>query len=274
MNRAIDGDLVVIEVVPYEEYMSKECDEFEDKKYKLEEMIIAADSAEPSYELIDGLDSSTIISATTSNETSSIENNISQRRHQVYGKVVGIMRRNLRQYAGSVDPDSIISDPVGDNTTNITNDGNENLVEVYSFLFYPVEKRLPPVRISTRRKSEILGKRILVTIDDWSVTAHYPQGHCVKILGIDGDRQTETDVLLHEFGVPSNSFSAEVMTCLPSLNWTITKEIIAERTDLRHVPIVSIDPPGCKDIDDALHCIELPNGNYEVGVHIAGKPFV
>lgn len=31
----------------------------------------------------------------------------------------------------------------------------------------------------------------------------------------------------------------------------------------------SIDPPGCKDIDDALHCIELPNGNYEVGVHIA-----
>lgn len=31
----------------------------------------------------------------------------------------------------------------------------------------------------------------------------------------------------------------------------------------------SVDPIGCKDIDDALHCIELPNGNYEVGVHIA-----
>lgn len=33
--------------------------------------------------------------------------------------------------------------------------------------------------------------------------------------------------------------------------------------------ICSIDPPGCKDIDDALHCKRLPNGNYEVGVHIA-----
>lgn len=33
--------------------------------------------------------------------------------------------------------------------------------------------------------------------------------------------------------------------------------------------IVSVDPPGCTDIDDALHCIELKNGNYEVGVHIA-----
>lgn len=31
----------------------------------------------------------------------------------------------------------------------------------------------------------------------------------------------------------------------------------------------SIDPPGCTDIDDALHIRELPNGNFEVGVHIA-----
>ena len=33
--------------------------------------------------------------------------------------------------------------------------------------------------------------------------------------------------------------------------------------------VASIDPPGCKDIDDALHCRELENGNLEVGVHIA-----
>lgn len=25
---------------------------------------------------------------------------------------------------------------------------------------------------------------------------------------------------------------------------------------------------GCKDIDDALHCTTLPNGNFEVGVRI------
>ncbi len=31
----------------------------------------------------------------------------------------------------------------------------------------------------------------------------------------------------------------------------------------------SIDPVGCKDIDDALHCRVLNNGNFEVGVHIA-----
>lgn len=42
-----------------------------------------------------------------------------------------------------------------------------------------------------------------------------------------------------------------------------------ERVDLRKLTICSVDPPGCTDIDDALHCRELPNGNFEVGVHIA-----
>eukprot|EP00826_Nyctotherus_ovalis_P006484 TRINITY_DN11548_c0_g1_i10.p1 TRINITY_DN11548_c0_g1~~TRINITY_DN11548_c0_g1_i10.p1 ORF type:complete len:472 (+),score=116.11 TRINITY_DN11548_c0_g1_i10:95-1510(+) len=41
------------------------------------------------------------------------------------------------------------------------------------------------------------------------------------------------------------------------------------RRDCRSYPVCSIDPIGCKDIDDALHCRKLPNGNIEVGVHIA-----
>lgn len=42
-----------------------------------------------------------------------------------------------------------------------------------------------------------------------------------------------------------------------------------KRVDLRHLDICSVDPPGCTDIDDALHCRPLDNGNLEVGVHIA-----
>ena len=36
--------------------------------------------------------------------------------------------------------------------------------------------------------------------------------------------------------------------------------------DLRHLCICSVDPPGCTDIDDALHCRLLPNKNFEVHV--------
>jgi hypothetical protein len=41
---------------------------------------------------------------------------------------------------------------------------------------------------------------------------------------------------------------------------------IANRIDLRDYCIVSIDPPGCTDIDDALHCRLLENGNFEVKI--------
>lgn len=30
-----------------------------------------------------------------------------------------------------------------------------------------------------------------------------------------------------------------------------------------------MDPPGCMDIDDALHCKILSNGNTQIGIHIA-----
>ncbi len=44
---------------------------------------------------------------------------------------------------------------------------------------------------------------------------------------------------------------------------------LKKRVDLRDKLVCSIDPPGCVDIDDALHAKPLDNGNFEVGVHIA-----
>lgn len=61
--------------------------------------------------------------------------------------------------------------------------------------------------------------------------------------------------------------SIQVLACLPPDDYKI--ELEPGRLDLRHLPVLSIDPPGCQDIDDALHCISLLNGNYQVGVHIA-----
>ena len=76
-------------------------------------------------------------------------------------------------------------------------------------------------------------------------------------------------MLLVEHDVPHLSFSAAVLANLPQMPWSITSDDIKARTDLRHLNICSVDPPGCTDIDDALHCRRLENGNLEVGVHIA-----
>ena len=41
------------------------------------------------------------------------------------------------------------------------------------------------------------------------------------------------------------------------------------RRDFRNITTITIDPEDAKDFDDALSLKVLPNGNYEVGIHIA-----
>jgi len=71
-------------------------------------------------------------------------------------------------------------------------------------------------------------------------------------------------VILLEHNVEYSDFSKAVYDCLPkeAENWKIPEEEIKKRLDLRHLNVCSVDPEGCKDIDDALHCIQLPNGNF------------
>lgn len=53
--------------------------------------------------------------------------------------------------------------------------------------------------------------------------------------------------------------------------WSIPTIERLTRVDFTRDPyyVMSIDPPGCTDVDDALHAFQLPTGGYQVGVHIA-----
>ena len=168
---------------------------------------------------------------------------------QCSGRVVGIIRRKWRQYCGMLQPN-----PVKGATRH---------------LFVAAEKKIPKVRIETRQADILANQRIIVAIDCWPRSSRYPTGHFVRALGRLGDRATENQVLLLEHDIPHSTFSEAVLECLPSLPWTITTRDEAVRVDCRHLDICSVDPPGCTDIDDALHAFVMDNGNYQVGVHIA-----
>lgn len=96
----------------------------------------------------------------------------------------------------------------------------------------------------------------------------HPSGHFIKVLGDVGDKATETEMLLLEHDVPYLPFSKAVDACLPTIGdkWVVQDSDLKNRTDFRGLDVCSIDPPGCTDIDDALHARLLPNGNYSVGV--------
>ncbi|KAF8058848.1 RRP44A [Scenedesmus sp. PABB004] len=172
------------------------------------------------------------------------------------GRVVGIIRRNWRSrgYCGSLKPQDL---GPGSSTQ--------------ALLFVPVDRRYPMIRIHTRQGAALMDKRLVVAIDGWDTDSMYPAGHYVRTLGLIGDRDVETDVLLIENDINTAPFSPAVHECVPPLPWAVTEADVADpnREDLRHLCVCSVDPPGCMDIDDALHVRELANGNLEVGVHIA-----
>jgi len=85
-------------------------------------------------------------------------------------------------------------------------------------------------------------------------------------LGEAGDLRAESDAILAEHSVDSTPFSSNLTEGL-SPNLVITPEDLQMRRDLRHIAICSIDPKTARDLDDALHCFQLPNGNWEVGVY-------
>ncbi|GJP42959.1 hypothetical protein CLOM_g2479 [Closterium sp. NIES-68] len=174
------------------------------------------------------------------------------------GRVVGVIKRNWRTYAGSLAPMRTAPASAG---------------ALVRALFVAADRRVPRIRVETRQAAQLMGKRILVAIDSWQPDSAFPSGHYVKTLGDIGDRETESELLLMENDIDARPFSQQVLACLPPLPWSVSAADVTDpkskREDLRHVRVFSVDPIGCRDIDDALHCVPLPNGNFDVGVHIA-----
>ncbi|KZZ97272.1 Ribonuclease II/R [Ascosphaera apis ARSEF 7405] len=252
-NRAIAGDIVVVEVLPQDQWKSPST------KLIDEELLNKNENAET-----DG--SEAVITEqerkALQEEAKRAHGKSAEGRPQPTAKVVGIIKRNWRQYVGHVDDSSASS--------NVDSGRRQKTVFVL-----PMDKRVPKIRIRTRQAAQLIGQRILITIDAWERDSRYPVGHYVRSLGEIETKGAETEALLLEYDVQYRPFPQVVLDCLPAEghDWKVPQNKDDPnwngREDLRHLLVCSIDPPGCQDIDDALHARPLENGNYEVGVHIA-----
>ncbi|GFZ09471.1 ribonuclease II family protein [Actinidia rufa] len=242
MNRAFDGDIVAVELLPRDQWHEEKSlsivDEEDDEE---EDVHLVPNSADDAPRATNQLQSSV-------GDANAVPSRPS-------GRVVGVIKRNWHSYCGSLEPMPM---PAGSGG-------------VAHALFVSKDRRIPKIRIQTRQLGNLLDKRIVVAVDSWDCLSRYPSGHYVRTIGEIGDRDTESEVVLIENDIDARPFASQVLACLPPLPWSVSSEDLANpiRQDLRHVRVFSVDPPGCKDIDDALHCTALPDGNFEVGVHIA-----
>ena len=112
------------------------------------------------------------------------------------------------------------------------------------------------------------GDVVLVTIEDWPKKADSPFGSVKKVLGKQGEHNTEIHAILAEYGLPSE-FPIEVEVFAQKIDTSIQETEIKKRRDMRDTLTYTIDPRDAKDFDDALSFKKLENGNYEIGIHIA-----
>lgn len=253
-NRAVQDDVVVVEVLPKAQWKAPSTRIVEDETLNKNEN---ADVDEGGGE-----------SVVTEQERRALQEEVKkihgknvEGRPQPTARVVGIIKRNWRQYVGHVDSSS---------SSKVKQSRKQQTV----FLI-PMDKRVPKIRLRTRQAEELLGKRVVVSIDSWDQDSRYPVGHFVRSLGNLETKDAETEALLLEYDVQYRPFPKNVLACLPreGHDWKVPADLSdagwTGRKDLRDLLICSIDPVGCQDIDDALHARSLPNGNFEVGVHIA-----
>lgn len=112
------------------------------------------------------------------------------------------------------------------------------------------------------------GDKAIVKITEWKGDQKNPRGEVVDILGKTGENTAEIHAILAEFGLPYK-YPEAVEKAADKIKPGITDEEVAKRIDIRGTATFTIDPKDAKDFDDALSFRRLPNGNYEVGVHIA-----
>ncbi|MDO4320313.1 MAG: ribonuclease R [Bacteroidales bacterium] len=119
-----------------------------------------------------------------------------------------------------------------------------------------------------RLKGGQTGDKAVVRIIDWPEDSNNPRGEVVDILGKTGENDAEIHAILAEFGLPYK-YPQAVEKAADKIDAGITPEEVSLREDMRGVTTFTIDPKDAKDFDDALSIRRLPNGNYEIGVHIA-----
>ena len=93
-------------------------------------------------------------------------------------------------------------------------------------------------------------------------------GKIIEILGDRDDFGVDVEIIIRKHHLP-HEFPDDTLGEAGAVPATISAEELARRRDFRDLPIVTIDGETAKDFDDAVAVSPLPNGNFELQVHIA-----
>ena len=171
-----------------------------------------------------------------------------------------------------LDGDLVYYDPIRKNVTGISErklgkivgvlrlDDNKrygyNKKNVPYVKFSSVSGKYPDFIVPCKLRSKS-AQYAVISFNRWNTSDKHPVGQIEEYLGDVSDEYSTIRMLFAKVGI---RMSGKKMS-YHSIDFPSNKKI-----DYR---TFSIDPVGCRDIDDAFHFTRLGNGDVEIGIHIA-----
>src|SRR5579864_5409847 len=115
---------------------------------------------------------------------------------------------------------------------------------------------------------DLEGVAVDAEITDWPSPTQSPRGRVIEILGREDDFGVDVEITIRKFHLPHH-FPPAVLEEAQDATAVIAAQELQRRRDFRELPIVTIDGETARDFDDAVYVHMLPNGNFELQVHIA-----
>ena len=127
---------------------------------------------------------------------------------------------------------------------------------------------LEPGNNAPMRPDEMNGAVVHIEITRFPSGIQSGSGRVLEILGRPGEFGVDVEIIIRKYHLP-HKFSPEAQRAAEAIPQSVPAEAAAGRRDFRALPIVTIDGETAKDFDDAVAVLPLPNGTYELQVHIA-----
>lgn len=165
------------------------------------------------------------------------------------GTVIGILKRGRRRLVGTLHRDK------------------------KKYYVTPDDRRFPgDVQVSLKGLKLVeSGDKVVVEVEEWVHGKLPSRGRVVEHIGAPGTVQTERLTFKHRYELPGEH-PAQVLKEVEALPGEEEISSLAEeqnRSDLRHIKMVTIDDETARDFDDAVSLEVLDGGGFRLGVHIA-----
>jgi len=112
------------------------------------------------------------------------------------------------------------------------------------------------------------GEMVVVELTRYPGPFRSPMGRVVEVLGRVEDPGVDVRVMIAKYELP-DEFAPEVLVQAERISAVVEPAALAGRTDFRAERIVTIDGETARDFDDAVRVQLLPNGHFQLAVHIA-----